>query len=84
MAKTKNDYRVVQLSVETHSLLKSHCKEYGLKMSALIENLILNDIKMRKAMKENREQWETKRLLEELFNIQIPTVDSVTQVDKII
>ena len=50
-------------------------------MSALVEGLILNDIKMRKAMKESREQWETKRLLAELFNIQLPTVDSVTQID---
>jgi len=84
MAKTKNDYRVLQLSAETHALLKGHCKQYGLKMSALVENLILNDINMRKAMNESREQWETKRLLGELFNIQLPEVVATTQVDKII
>ena len=81
MAKTKADYKVVQVSTELHELLKGHCKEHGLKMSALVENLILNDIKARKLMKESREQWETKRLLAELFNIQLPTVDSVTPID---
>jgi post-segregation antitoxin (ccd killing protein) len=81
MAKTKADYKVVQVSTELHELLKGHCKEYGLKMSALVESLILNDIKARKLMKESREQWETKRLLAELFNIELPTVDSVTPID---
>jgi hypothetical protein len=80
MAKTKADYKVVQVSTELHELLKGHCKEHGLKMSALVESLILNDIKARKLMKESREQWETKRLLAELFNIELPTVDSVTPV----
>lgn len=84
MAKSKADYKVVQVSAELHKLFKDHCKEHGFKMAALIEILILNDIKTRKLMKESREQWETKRLLAELFNIQLPTIDSVTQVDKII
>jgi hypothetical protein len=83
-AKWYENYRVVQLSIETHTLLKEHCKKHGFKMSGLVEQLILNDIRIRNNITENKEQWKTKRLMEELFDIQMPEVESVTDYETII
>ena len=84
MAKSKKDYKVVQMSVETHTLLKQHCKDTGMKMSGLIEQLILADIEGVKKSREWDEQWRTKRLMEEMFGLQLPTVDKVTDYDTFI
>jgi hypothetical protein len=42
------DYRMLQLSVETHKVLKEYCKESGYKMTALVEKLIQKEIKQAK------------------------------------
>ena len=78
------NYRVVQLSKETHAKLKQHCKDTGMKMSGLIEKLILADIESVKKSREWDEQYRTKRLMEEMFDLQIPSVDKVTDYETFI
>ena len=84
MAKSKKDYKVVQMSIETHTLLKQHCKDTGMKMSGLIEALVLADIEAVKKSREWDEQWRTKKLMEEMFGLQIPTVDKITDYETFI
>ena len=84
MAKSKKDYKVVQMSIETHTLLKQHCKDTGMKMSGLIEALVLADIEGVKKSREWDEQWRTKKLMEEMFGLQIPTVDKITDYETFI
>jgi hypothetical protein len=47
------DYRMLQLSVETHKMLKEYCKESGYKMTALVEKLIQKEIKESKDKKDS-------------------------------
>jgi len=47
------DYRMLQLSVESHKMLKEYCKESGYKMSALVEKLIQKEIKESKDKKDS-------------------------------
>lgn len=84
MAKSKKDYKVVQMSIETHNKLKQHCKDTGFKMAGLVEQLVLADIEGVKKSREWDEQWRTKRLMEEMFGLQLPTVDKVTDYDTFI
>lgn len=77
-------HRVVQISIETHTLLKQHCKDTGMKMGSMIEKLILADIEAVKKSNEWDEQWRTKRLMEEMFGLQIPSVDKVTDYETFI
>jgi hypothetical protein len=83
-AKWYENYRVVQLSKETHAKLKEHCKDTGMKMGGLIEKLVLADIESVKKSREWDEQYRTKRLMEEMFGLQIPSVDKVTDYETII
>ena len=84
MAKSKKDYKVVQMSIETHNKLKQHCKDTGFKMSGLVEALVLADIEGVKKSREWDEQYRTKRLMEEMFGLQIPVVDKVTDYETFI
>jgi len=77
-------HRVVQIPIDTHTLLKQHCKDTGMKMGSMIEKLILADIESVKKSREWDEQYRTKRLMEEMFGLQIPSVDKVTKYEKFI
>jgi len=53
-------------------------------MSRLIEKLVLADIESVKKSREWDEQYRTKRLMEEMFGLQIPSVDKVTDYETFI
>jgi hypothetical protein len=38
----------IQIKIETHQLLKEHCKENGLLMKGFIEKLIMNELNKNK------------------------------------
>jgi hypothetical protein len=53
-------------------------------MGSMIEKLILADIESVKKSREWDEQYRTKRLMEEMFGLQIPSVDKVTDYETLI
>ena len=46
--RTERGWALVQISADTHKLLKEYCDEHGFKMSALTNNLIKKHIKSNK------------------------------------
>lgn len=39
------EYKMVQISAETHKLLKDYCKQHGFNMSGLIAKLVRDQVK---------------------------------------
>lgn len=42
---TKKEYKMVQISAETHRLLKEYCNQHGFNMSGLIAKLVRQQVK---------------------------------------
>jgi hypothetical protein len=41
----KKDYKMIQVSAETHKLLKDYCVQHGFNMSGLIAKLVREQVK---------------------------------------
>lgn len=46
--KNRDDYKMLQISADTHKLLKEYCKEKGFKMGHLVGQLIKQYINKKK------------------------------------
>ncbi len=80
----RKQYKMLQMELSVHTKLKKHCEENGYKMSAFIENLFTDYLSGINHSRDWDERYRMKRLMEEMFGMQIPKVDKVTDYETFI
>lgn len=67
-------HKPIQLNNQVHTNLKEYCNATGKKMCEVAEEAITNYISSQKVLKESREQWTSKAILEMQMKEYIKTI----------